>query len=91
MLLVPIQLDLVVDVADLAVDAHAHETSLADVVENLVVLALATSHQRRQVIDLPAAGMSRTASTICSAVPLRIGRPHFGQCGWPMRANRSRR
>ncbi len=36
-------------------------------------------------------GAARTWSTICSGVCRPIGRPHFGQCGWPIRAYSTRR
>ena len=46
--LVAVEFDLLVHVAHLAVDAHAHEARLAHVLEDRLVLALAVLDQRRQ-------------------------------------------
>ena len=78
-----VELDLVAEVADLAVDAHADEAGLAHVLEDAGYSPLRSCDQRRQDHDPRALGQSRTASTICSTVCCSIGRPHFGQCGRP--------
>ena len=43
----------------------------------------------RIIIRRPA-GTARIESTICCTVCRSIERPHFGQCGWPTRAQSSR-
>ena len=54
--LVAVQVDIVVDVVHLAVDAHAHEPGLADVLEDAFVAALAVLDDRRQYLDAPLRG-----------------------------------
>ena len=51
-----VQLDLVFELADLAVDADAREALFADLLEQLGVLALAAADDRRQQLDARAFG-----------------------------------
>ena len=57
--LVAIEFDRVVDVVQFAVDAHAHVAGLADVLEDLLVMALAILDQRREDLNAAAFGHGR--------------------------------
>ena len=49
-----VELDVLIQLADLAVDAHAAEALVAQVLEQLLVLALAAKHDRREHVRAPA-------------------------------------
>ena len=49
-----VELDVLVQLADLAVDAHAAEALVTQVLEQLLVLSLAAEHDRREHVRAPA-------------------------------------
>ena len=81
-----------VELVNLAVDARAHETLRAQLLEDLHVLALALAHDRREHHEARVLGSSAsTPSTIWLTVCASSGMPWSGQRGVPTRANNRRR
>ena len=78
--------DLVLEQPLLAVDLHAREALRAQLLEHVLVLALAVAHDRRVDGELRPVLQRRTWSTIASIDWPAIGRPQTGQCGRPTRA-----
>ena len=73
-----VERDLLLEPAQLAVDLHAREALGAQLLEQLLVLALAAAHDRREDHELacPPASVI-TWSTICSADWAAIGAPQL--------------
>ena len=87
-----VELDLLVEHPQLAVDLDAREALGAQLLEQLAVLALAAADDRRE--DHEARRPRRSSMTwsmICSADWPAIGAPQTWQCGWPTRAHSRRR
>ena len=78
--------DLLLEQAQLAVDLDAREAVAAELLEHVVVLALAVAHDGRVHREARPLGQARIWSTIWSRLWPAIGRPQTGQCGRPTRA-----
>ena len=81
-----VELDRLLEQPLLAVDLHAREAVGAQLLEDVLVLALAVADDRRVDRELRALGEPQhlvdDRSRLCPA----IGRPQTGQCGRPTRA-----
>ena len=82
-LLLLVQLDLVAELADRAVDADPRIPLALQIEEELLVLPLAPAHDGARTRSRVPGAWARTRSTICCTVCAEITRPHFGQCGTP--------
>ena len=81
-----VELDLLVEVLHLPVDARAGEAALLRLGEQVLVLALAVrARAARAACSLEPAGSLRISSTICCALCLPTLRPQLWQCCTPMR------
>ena len=86
-----IELQVVVQRNDRAVDAGTGETLLEQIDEQVAIFAFLGLDQRGQTTNRVPSGSRSMRSMICSRVCAVIGREHCGQWPWPVRANSTRR
>ncbi len=87
-----VEVDRLLEQALLAVDPDAGVAVAAQLLEQILELALARPRTiGASTVNRVPSGNASTWSTICSADWPVIGLPHTGQWGWPIRAYSSRR